>query len=328
MRVVIEIIEMFLYYAFIAGNKFQATCLAICMLIVYLPAYNQESKQILFKDLVYSKFSVEKNISYLGDLKTDRKLKYYTLDLYSPKTDSKELKPLIIWLHGGGFKFGTKKSKGTPLWAKNFARRGYVCAAINYRLSKKNTLFDFTDLVEGCKEAIRDTRHAISFLKASYQKFGIDTNFIILAGNSAGGMIAIQSVYATEAELNRLINRNDSGPVKTSHNPDRIAAVVNFWGAVFDTSWLKNSKTPVVSVHGTKDRVVPFMQKSTPIWGSYFIHEKLDQLNTPNKLKAYEGYGHELQKHFNPIFSGRPAKKRWREAADFTAGFLYQELFR
>ena len=302
--------------------------LTIFLLIFFLPGYTQQPKPVLLKDIVYQKFSLEKNISYLGDLKTDRKQKYYTLDLFSPKTDSAALRPLIIWLHGGGFKFGTKKSKGTPLWAKNFARRGYVCAAINYRLSKKNTLFDFADLIAGCIDAIQDTRHAISFLKADYKKFGIDTNFIILAGNSAGGMIAIQSAYTSESELAKMTKRSDSNDLSFSHNPDRIAAVVNFWGAIFDTSWLKNSRVPVVSVHGTKDRVVPFMQKSTPIWGSYFIHQKLEQLNTPNRLKAYEGYGHEIQKHFNPIFSGRPAKKRWREAADFAAEFLYQELFR
>jgi hypothetical protein len=52
-----------------------------------------------------------------------------------------------------------------------------------------------------------------------------------------------------------------------------------------------------------------------------------DALRIPNKLKVFEGYGHELQKHFNPVFAGAKAKKRWLMAGDFIADFLYEQLF-
>jgi hypothetical protein len=47
----------------------------------------------------------------------------------------------------------------------------------------------------------------------------------------------------------------------------------------------------------------------------------------PNNLKVYQGYGHELQKHFIPFLAGRATKRRWREAGDFAAAFLYDVLF-
>ena len=102
-------------------------------------------------------------------------------------------------MHGGGFKFGSKKARSTRIWSKNFAHKGYLCAAINYRLSKKNPLRNFKALVKGCYEAIEDLEQAIVFFKKNNALYRIDTNCIILAGNSAGAMIALQSIYSSYA---------------------------------------------------------------------------------------------------------------------------------
>jgi acetyl esterase/lipase len=303
--------------------------LMLCSLAcVCFHAYGQQALGVLYKDMVFSKVKLSKNISYLGEHKTHRKKKYYTLDFYRAQGDTAKYRPLIIWIHGGGFKFGTKRSKGTPLWAKTFARSGYVCAAINYRLSRRNTLFNFTDLVAACYEAVEDTRLAISFLKKEYRRFGIDTNTIILAGNSAGGMVAIHSVYASSKELGTLAGRADSATLSTVHNPDKIDGIINFWGAVFDTSWLSNAKIPIVSAHGTGDRVVAFSQRLAPLFGSYYIHRRANALGIPNSLKAYEGYGHELQKHFNPVLTGAAVKRRWKAIGRFAREFLYQNVLK
>jgi dipeptidyl aminopeptidase/acylaminoacyl peptidase len=89
---------------------------------------------------------------------------------------------------------------------------------------------------------------------------------------------------------------------------------------------LQHAKVPVVCVHGSKDRVVPYDHKG-PLYGSLAIQQRADSLHIPNRLKTYEGYGHELQKHFNPIFAGRKTKQRWLEAGQFAADFLYEQLF-
>ncbi|MEP7277869.1 MAG: alpha/beta hydrolase [Bacteroidota bacterium] len=290
------------------------------------PATAQETaKPVTFKDFVFERVLLQKNLLY-KTVVPGIKQKYGLFDFYEPAGDTSPARPLIIWLHGGGFKFGKKTSGGLPLWSKTFARRGYTCASINYRLSKKHPLKNFADMVEGCADAMEDANAAISFFKQHADQFRIDTNRIILGGNSAGGIIALQTVYSSPGKMAALAHRGDSTD-NAGCNPQQIAAVINYWGALFNINWLTNGHTPIVSVHGNKDRVVPYDDKKPPLYGSLAIHRRADALHIPNRLKIYEGYAHELQKHFNPIFAGPFVKKRWLDAGRFTADFLYEQLF-
>jgi predicted esterase len=231
-------------------------------------------------------------------------------------------------MHGGGFKFGSKKARGIPEWSKTFAQRGYTCAAINYRKSKKKPIKRFADLAAGCYQAIQDLDQAITFFKINNQYFGIDTGRIILAGNSAGAMIAIQAVYSNPESLSKLSGDTGNIVFKYANNFSNIAGIINFWGAIFDTSMLHTAIVPIVSVHGTKDAIVPYKQKDVPLYGSYYIQKQATAIGIPNDLKSYEGYAHELQKHFNPIVASGATKRRWLEAGQFASDFLYQQLFR
>ncbi|MEO6317075.1 MAG: alpha/beta hydrolase [Chitinophagaceae bacterium] len=281
-----------------------------------------------YKDFVFEKIRIQKDLLYKGNLPAGSRSKYDRFDLYEPAADSSRLRPLIIWLHGGGFKFGKKKSGGLPLWSKTFARRGYVCAAINYQLSEKHPLKNFEDLVEGCAAAIEDLNEAIKYFKQHASVYRIDTQQIIVGGNSAGGMIALQAVYSSPALMAKMMHRGDSTSAAAQlYNPQHIAAVINYWGALFNTNWLKNAKVPIVSVHGKKDRVVPYDSSKQGLYGGLAIHRAADAIRLPNALKVYDGYAHELQRHFNPLFAGRGAKKRWLEAGQFAANFLYDQLF-
>jgi len=290
-------------------------------------AGRQTHQPVRFSDPVFEKVLVKKNLVYNENPSAGIKAKYHRFDFYEPEADSSTARPLIIWLHGGGFKFGKKTSGGLPLWSKTFAARGYVCAALNYRLSKKHPLKHFEDLVEGCADAVDDVNNAIQFFKNNCSQYRIDTNRIILGGNSAGGMIALQAVYSSRGDMARLIHRgNSTGPA--IYNPQHIAAVVNYWGALFNADWLKHAQVPIVSAHGSRDRIVPYDDKKPPLVGSLAIHRIADSLHIPNSLKVFEGYTHELQKRFNPFFAGPAAKIRWSVAGQFAAAFLYEQLFR
>jgi predicted esterase len=301
----------------------------INMIVSFAAAAQETERPVKFKDFVFEAVRVQKNLLYKTNPAAGIKQKYYRFDFYEPAADSSITRPLIIWLHGGGFKFGKKKSGGQPVWSKTFARRGYTCAAVNYRLSKKHPLKNFEDFIRGCAAAIEDINHAIQYFKLHCATFRIDTSRIILAGNSAGGMIALQAIYSSPAEIATLTHRGDStSSIAHLHNPQHIAGVINYWGALFDLHWLRNATVPIVSVHGKKDRIVPYNNNKAGIFGSLAIHRMADSLQIPNSLKIYEKYAHELQKHFNPFFAGRSAKKRWLEAGRFAAGFLYDQLFR
>jgi predicted esterase len=293
---------------------------------IHPQSFSQAKTMIKYRDLIFKTAATNKNIRYYTSTDESVKKTYHLFDLYEPEGDNTEARPLIIWMHGGGFKYGNKKTGGIPLWSKRFSQRGYTCVSINYRLSKKKPLRKFPDLVEGCRVAIEDLQKAIVFFKTNYKEYRIDTNRIIVAGNSAGAITGLHAAYSSPYEMMQLINNPGYDTLSKIHNPEGICAIISFWGALFDSNWLKNETVPIVSAHGTKDKVVRYDHKG-PVNGSLAIHRQADSLDISNALKSFPGYGHELQRHFNPFFAGKKTKNRWKEAGDFAADFLYRELF-
>jgi len=125
-----------------------------------------------YKDLIFSDVIINKDLSYKAKVaKNDKNA--YVFDLYQPKGDTVKNRPLIIWMHGGGFKFGSKDTKGIQLWSATFAQRGYVCAAINYRLSSKDPLFNFDELLKAINYAVQDAKAAVLYFKGRHKEYGM-----------------------------------------------------------------------------------------------------------------------------------------------------------
>lgn len=299
-----------------------------CLILFWMTgkSFSQNIPAIRYKDQVFDEVNIRKNILYNND--DNIKIKYRQLDLYEPAGDSAAKRPLIIWLHGGGFKYGTKNAKGIEIWGNTLAQRGYVMAAMNYRLTKKHPLRNFKDLAEACYDAIDDVRTAIRYFKTHTSAFNIDTGKIILGGNSAGGMAALQAVFSNRTDLQNVIDSNKVIGNTGNYNPDGIAGIINFWGALFNDAWLSRTDIPIVSVCGSRDRIVPPDTKDEVFFGSRSIHRKADALHIANALKVYEGYGHELQKIFNPFLRSSNTKRRWEEAIIFSASFIYNAVLR
>lgn len=98
------------------------------------------------------------------------------LDVYlpdPPDADSAPLRPLLVWIHGGGWQAGTKE--GCPGLA--MVPRGYAMASINYRYSQEAP---FPAQIHDCKGAIR-------FLRARASEYHIDPARVGVWGASAGG---------------------------------------------------------------------------------------------------------------------------------------------
>src|SRR5436305_13249448 len=89
--------------------------------------FSQSIHPIRYKDIVFDKIDVQKDLLYLSA--DSIKESYRQFDLYQPVNDTFKKRPLIIWLHGGGFKYGTKNAKEIKIWGNEFAQRGYVVAA-------------------------------------------------------------------------------------------------------------------------------------------------------------------------------------------------------
>ena len=97
------------------------------------------------------------------------------LDLYLP--DQGENHPLLIWVHGGAFRMGSKEGNEHDPVPVHYVVQGYAVASLNYRLSQHAI---FPAQIEDCKAAVRWLRaHAVS-----YQ---LDPNRFGAWGPSAGG---------------------------------------------------------------------------------------------------------------------------------------------
>lgn len=87
--------------------------------------------------------------------------------------------PVLLQIHGGGWMVGSKEQQGRPLMY-HLAGRGWVCVAINYRLSPKAT---WPDHLVDCKLALKWVREHIG-------EYGGDPGYVVVTGGSAGGHLA------------------------------------------------------------------------------------------------------------------------------------------
>jgi acetyl esterase/lipase len=97
------------------------------------------------------------------------------LDLFQPADDSETPRPALLVVHGGGWLKGDK-TRFHPL-AKALAARGYVTAAMEYRLGGEAKF----------PAAIHDCHAAVRWLRAHADDYGIDRRRIGAVGGSAGG---------------------------------------------------------------------------------------------------------------------------------------------
>ena len=84
--------------------------------------------------------------------------------------------PLVIFVHGGGWKRGDKNNATGQHKARHYVRQGYAFASINYRLVPDATV----------EQQAADVASAVAYLRGNAQRLGIDAKLIVLMGHSAG----------------------------------------------------------------------------------------------------------------------------------------------
>src|SRR5262249_15488369 len=113
-----------------------------------------------------------------------------TMHLLRSSQRPEGLAPGLLWVHGGAFRYGSKDTGIAKLFS--FARRGYVCASIEYRLSGEAT---WPAQIEDCKAAVR-------YLRAHADELGLDPERIGAWGASAGGhLVTMLGVAPGRLEL-------------------------------------------------------------------------------------------------------------------------------
>jgi acetyl esterase/lipase len=193
-------------------NQKSWSCIFVLLLGAWCGDAAESNRVQIIRDISYAQ---------VGDLTLN-------LDLHLPR--GKARSPLIVWVHGGAWRSGSKKDM--PLG--KLVEEGYVVASVDYRLSTQAKF----------PAQIHDLKAAIRFLRGHGVEWKLSVKKILVAGDSAGGhLAALVGVSNGHAEL--------EGEVGNDHaqNSD-VQGIISFYGGANLTTILKQS-TP----HGLSVRV-------------------------------------------------------------------------
>ncbi|WP_286760860.1 alpha/beta hydrolase [Salegentibacter sp. UBA1130] len=221
------------------------------------------------------------------------------LDIYQPENDTMQQRPLIVFMHGGGFAGGTRTNPGEINFAESAAKKGYVAVQISYRLTRKGQSFgcdyEASGKMETFKMAAEDFMDAVNFMVKNKEEFNINPAKIIVGGSSAGAEAVLNAVYNEKLMLEGF----------SKYQNFDFAGVFSLAGAIVDARYItEENAIPGVFFHGTEDNLVPYASaphhwcdRDQPGYimldGSKTITEKLKKLNTSYLLYSFEGGKHE-----------------------------------
>jgi acetyl esterase/lipase len=249
--------------------------LLILFLFASLRLVAQSSSDTTYKPVEYpAGYTAQLNVVYTTVDNWEGKV-----DLYLPPA-SKKGSPVIINIHGGGWKNGVKESQGG---FSAFFKAGFAVANLEYRLTGQAT----------APAAIEDVRCALIYLIKNAETLHIDKNRIIIMGGSAGGHLALMGgllgndhrfdtncpgvedikvaaiidKYGITDVWDWAYGKNITSKSATSWLGDK-AKDEKFAASVSPMTYVNKNSPPVLIVHGDADPTVPYQH-------SVDLHKKL-----------------------------------------------------
>jgi acetyl esterase len=142
------------------------------------------------------------------------------LDFY--KAGSDKPTPVVLFIHGGGFRGGSKKSVNQAI-LKELLAAGISVAAIEYRFVADKPL----------PAAHHDSLRALQFIRSKAPQWNIDKNRVGAFGGSAGAQICMWLAFHDE-----MADPHSSEPLK--HESSRLKCVMTNGGqTTMDMDWWK-----------------------------------------------------------------------------------------
>ncbi|QUR68089.1 alpha/beta hydrolase [Mycobacterium spongiae] len=146
------------------------------------------------------------------------------LDIWRrPDLDPTGKAPVLFQIPGGAWTTGNKRGQAHPLMS-HLAELGWICVAINYRHSPRNTWPDH----------IVDVKRALAWVKTHISEYGGDPDFIALTGGSAGGHLSsLAALTPNDPQFQPGFEAADT----------RVQAAVPFYG-IYDFTRFKDAMHP------------------------------------------------------------------------------------
>ena len=227
------------------------------------------------------------------------------VDVYLTKSDKPT--PAMIYIHGGGWRAGSKTR--VPGWLKSLVADGKASVvSVEYR---------FTDVATH-PEQVNDCLRAIQFVRQNAKAWNIDPKRIGVTGGSAGGHLSAYVALHDDAA-----KTDSDDPVERQSS--RVACAVSFAGPtdwsllstiqhghpayrqligyepgtpaadlkpslvkdVSPISFVSKDDPPIMQVHGDQDDIVPLKHASN-------LHEKLEAAGVKSELVIIPGGKHSV----------------------------------
>ena len=230
-------------------------------------------------------------------------------DIYQPVGDTETRRPLILYFHTGNFlphpqnqsPSGTRRDSTIITMCTRMAQMGYVVASCDYRLGwnpqSPNQQTRVGTLINAAYSGIQDANSAIRYFKIHADRFGIDTNKVVLFGQGTGGYISLNAAALDDpAEIantsfpeGKFINETTGFPYvieqingnidgttwgiavpghplagDTLSKPNNVGPTsdfhlgINLGGALGDLSWLDEDTPPLISFQSPTDPFAPY----------------------------------------------------------------------
>jgi acetyl esterase/lipase len=238
-----------------------------------------------------NEYQIFPNLTYLTASNFEAKL-----DIYK-RRDTTGPQPTVIYFHGGFWAAGTKE--GSVMSLVPWFEMGWNVVNVEYRLAR----------VAVAPAAVEDCLCALRYIANQAKTYDIDTNRIVLTGESAGGHLALTTgIIPDTAGLDRecagaalprvaaIVNWFGISDVyDVIEGPHRANAAMQWFGSlpnreeiahrVSPLTYVRSGLPPILTIHGDADTTVPYPQ-------AVRLHEALTKAGVTNQLVTIPGGKH------------------------------------
>jgi acetyl esterase/lipase len=272
----------------------------VVLLLLASPAIAQSSPDLQSAVAFFQKVAPIPNLVYLRANGWEGRL-----DIYAQRSSpERPVSPVVVFIHGGGWVRGAKETS-VMRGVLPYVAMGYSVVNVEYRLGN----------VSLAPAAIEDCRCALRWVVAHAKEYKFDIDRIVIAGESAGGHLALTTGMLTRA--------NGFDRMCQEENDPKVAAIVNFFGITdladmldgpnkkpfpeswpYTVQWIGNQPNrveiakaaspltyvraglpPVISIHGDADPLVPYQH-------SVRLNDALQKAGVAHELVTIPGAGH------------------------------------
>lgn len=246
---------------------------------------------------------------------------------YAPKLQVKpEGRPVMVYIHGGGFVGGERKNVAQEIFCRYLAERGWLAVSVDYRLAgvRKNpdgTIYNPYH-VDGTVSAVRiaceDVVAATNYI-LGHKAWKANPKQVTLGGGSAGAITTLQLIYDAA---------NDVAYTRKLPKGFAYAGGISQAGCICtpvseDTLVWKRKPCPIMFFHGDKDILVPLdiinaSWGDCKLFGTNYIARQMKSMGLP--------YWKWIEKDADHVLAMKPLTNYLEEQYRFLNDFCLKGL--